>query len=181
MSNICAKLTYCDRKTQVQSTVVLLVACGLLWLALLYLKLRPKQPLYYYLLPRDANQVRFDACRLGIACMAASYPMAFANHETLDAFVRGSSVGSRIHAFPKGKRGDYQLTNDFGVYCTLAVEGFATGYYGFQSQCQAAPDHLETTRQTLQNWSAKIGEADRLLDTLAHQLMEQDRKGGDVE
>src|SRR2546423_1190096 len=51
-------------------TLVLFVYCGVLWLITLYLRFRPKQPIYVYHLPGDADKVRLRACAYGIMLAA---------------------------------------------------------------------------------------------------------------
>jgi hypothetical protein len=129
--------------------LVCFVLCALLWLATLYLRLSPKQTSYVYHLPGDADEVRLDSCQRGIIMAIQFYLHMPTDTTWIDAFVRAMSVSVRIAVFPKGKKDEFQLTNDFGVYCNPAVEAFERGYRGFVALCDADPDHLETERELL--------------------------------
>src|SRR5579884_535472 len=67
---------------------IALCFCFLLWIATLYLRLQPKQPSYFYLLPSDADEVRREGCQRGIFMMALLYPSVPVDTSWIDAFVR---------------------------------------------------------------------------------------------
>jgi len=151
--------------------LILGVICVLLWLGTLALKLSPKLPSYHYLLPRDANRVRYEECQTGIIIAADLYP-ARENQDHIDALVRATTVMWRSRHFPKGKKQEEQLTNDFAVYTTLAIEGFSCGYYQFLDECQQAPGHLEELRQQLKRWS-ELPAVEKELKLLAVQYLDE--------
>ena len=153
--------------------LICFVLCVLLWLATLYLRLLPKQPYYVYHLPGDANEVRVDNCQKGIIMATQFYPHMPLETTWIDAFVRAMHVSTRIAVFPRGKKDEFQFTNDFSVYCNLAVEAFERGYHGFVALCDSAPDHLEAERELLKKWP-QDKDAKALAEQLAQQILRQD-------
>lgn len=156
--------------------IILLVCfffCLFLWPATLYLRFRPKQPYYLFHLPGDADLVRIDNCKKGIIMANLFYPKMPIETAWIDAFVRAMHVNTRIVVFPKGKKDELQFTNDFGVCCDLAVEGFERGYHGFVALCDADPEHLEAERAKLAGWP-EDPDAKALVEKLAKQIMQKD-------
>ncbi|MHB8596750.1 MAG: hypothetical protein ACYDER_08065 [Ktedonobacteraceae bacterium] len=142
----------------------------LLWLGTLVLKLSPKLPGYRFLLPRDANRVLYEECKTGIIIAANFYPVR-ESQDQIEVLVRATTVMWRSRHFPKGKKQEEQLTNDFAVYTTLAIEGFSCGYYQFLDECQQTPDRLEELRQQLKRWS-ELPEVEKGLKLLAVQYLD---------
>lgn len=145
--------------------------CVLLWLGTLTLKLAPKLPSYRYLLPGDANRVRYEECKTGIIIAVGFYP-ARENQEHIEGLVRGTTVMWRQQHYPKGKKQEEQLTNDFATYTMLAIEGFSCGYYHFLDECEQAEDHLEELRRQLQHWS-ELPAVEKELKLLAVQYLDE--------
>lgn len=100
-----------------------------LWAISIMLRVRAQRRIdYCYFLPQDADRMRVRECLSGMCLAAITLPM-LVKEDLLDPLIRAILVSSRAAVFPAGKRGTLLFTNNFAVYCTLAVEASTQGYY----------------------------------------------------
>lgn len=116
-----------------------------LWAVSIMLRVAAQQRIdYCYFLPHDAKQVRIRECLSGMCLAVISLPRVV-KEDLLDPIIRALLVSSRAAAFPAGKRGQLFFTNNFAVYCNLAVEASTQGYYhmlGLYTDNRALYDEL---------------------------------------
>lgn len=100
-----------------------------LWAISVMLRVRAQRRIdYCYFLPHDAERVRVRECLSGMYLAAITLPQ-LVKEDLLDPLIRAMLVSSRAAVFPAGKRGKLLFTNNFAVYCDLAVEASAHGYH----------------------------------------------------
>lgn len=100
-----------------------------LWVVSLFLRVRARRHVAYcYFLPHDANRVRIKECLSGMHLAVISLPGVI-KEDLLDPLIRAILVSSRAEVFPEGNRGKLLFTNNFAVYCDLAVKASIQGYY----------------------------------------------------
>lgn len=154
---------------------LLLGLCVVLWLITRYLYDQAREPIFVYLLPRDADKVRRDQCEQGIAFVAHLYPRVIVEADFIDVLPRAMQVPIRRELYPKRKKDGLQLTNDFAVYCNLCSEGFGQGYTGFLAACQAEPDRLEHVRTVLKQWP-ETKESEQLMSEFVSKIFSVERE-----
>ncbi|GCE06134.1 hypothetical protein KDAU_34630 [Dictyobacter aurantiacus] len=92
----------------------------ILWGCVIYLRVRVTREVFYcYLLPEDANKVRIRKFLEGMKFASKMLPQRSLKREVIDPLVRSMEVAVRLDVFPKGKKEEVQLTNDFHIYCKV--------------------------------------------------------------
>lgn len=142
-----------------------------LWIYSFVLAIQARRhPSYVFLLPQDAKDVRIRQCIQGMYLATILLPDHL-KEELLDPLIRAIAVSSRAAAFPQGKRGKTLLTNDFSVYCNLAVEASHKGYQGILRLFDEDQARYEGLKPLIQAYPDVEDSGKQQLTALAVQLI----------